>query len=72
MTIGSVHRLHNGFGFIVSPGSPRTGSYSFFFHATDVDHPFDDLAEGDAVEFEIVEPAPAKGPRAYAVRRYGR
>ena len=43
---------------------------SYFFAAGSVeDGAFDDLREGDRVEFLVVEPQPERGPRAYAVRR---
>jgi len=76
--VGNVRKLHAGAGWIVSwkmddPGwmaGRRPAAESFFFAAVDVaDRLFDDLREGDRVEFLIVQPEPPRGPRAYAVRR---
>ena len=78
MRVGNVRRLHSGAGWIVSwrmddPGwlaGRRPAAESFFFAACDVaDRLFDDLHEGDRVEFVVVEPEPPRGPRAYMVRR---
>ena len=81
MRIGNVRRLHSGAGWIVSwrmddpawlrPGGRRPAADSFFFAAVDVADraEFDLLAEGDKVEFVVVEPEPPRGPRAYMVRR---
>lgn len=55
-------KTDKGYGFIV----PDDGSKDVFFHAKDVpDHLFDELAEGDAVEFEL-EDSP-KGVKAIGV-----
>lgn len=80
MRVGNVRKLHSGCGWIVSwriedpgwlrPGGRRPSAESFFFVPDDVeDRAFDDLEEGDVVEFLAVEPEPPRGPRAYAVRR---
>lgn len=82
MRIGNVRRLHSGCGWIVTwrmedpgwmrPGGRRPAAESFFFAACDVaDRLFDELHEGDRVEFLIMEPEPPRGPRAFAVRRIG-
>ena len=78
MRIGNVRRLHSGSGLVVSwrmddPGwfkGRRPAAESFFFAAVDVaDRLFDELHEGDKVEFAVVNPEPPRGPRAFAVRR---
>lgn len=51
--------VDRGFGFI------KYGVKEVFFHASDCKTPFDDLNEGDDVEFEL-ESSP-KGPRAIRV-----
>ena len=56
-------KLLNGFGFIA-----REGSDDIFFHSADlVDVAFDDLQEGDTVEFE--EGSGDKGPKAEQVKK---
>lgn len=57
---GKIARLTDrGFGFI----TPDDGEKDVFFHAKDiVDVEFNDLAEGQAVTFEIVDGP--KGPAA--------
>ena len=53
-----------GFGFIATEGEDDV-----FFHVSDCISLFDDLGEGDAVEFELAE---SKGrDRAIKVRRIG-
>lgn len=53
-----------GFGFI-----GVEGGRDVFFHASDCVSSFDDLGEGDAVEFELTE---SKGrQRAIKVRKIG-
>ncbi len=80
MRVGNVRKLNSGFGWIVSwriedpgwmrPGGRRPSAESFFFAPSDVaDRLFDDLHEGDRVEFLTVSPEPPRGPRAYAIRR---
>jgi cold shock CspA family protein len=65
MTSGKIKALRDGYGFITADDGTE-----YFFHRTDLIAPtrFDDLNEGDAVEFEPVVPAPAKGKRASDVR----
>ena len=81
MRRGRIHRLHAGAGWIVSwrwhrrRGQPRPPVDSFFFCPHDCDGggaTFDALVERDLVEFLVVEPEPAQGPRAFAVRLWGR
>jgi cold shock protein len=55
-------RADKGFGFI----KDETGK-EYFFHRSAVREGFENLGEGDSVEFDIVG-AP-KGPRAENVRR---
>lgn len=61
---GRVTRLMSdkGFGFIKSNVDGR----EFFFHRSSVSKNFDDLREGDVLEFE--ESVGPKGPRAENVR----
>lgn len=60
---GKVKKLTDkGFGFII----PEDGSKDIFFHAKDVpDRMFDDLREGDEVEFETEDTD--KGVKAIGV-----
>lgn len=59
---GSIHSLKGGFGFIASPGSSP-----LFFHYTDlVDVEFEDLKEGERVQFSLGQNR--KGPCAKQVR----
>ena len=51
-----------GFGFISGDGNDV-----FFHHTSVVDISFDDLQEGQSVEFEV-ETSGDKGPRASSVR----
>ena len=63
---GTIARIvsDRGFGFI----TPEDGSKDLFFHAKDtVDVEFDDLREGDVVNFEVVDGP--KGPAASQVTR---
>lgn len=68
MAEGKIKRLvpDRGFGFIRDMDSKQ----EFFFHRSSVERPdrFDNLEEGDAVEFEEVS-GDGKGPRADHVRR---
>jgi CspA family cold shock protein len=62
---GTIRRLvvAKGFGFI--EGTDHT---EYFFHRSAVrENGFDDLREGQTVEFEVQEGS-AKGPRAQNVR----
>ena len=65
MATGKIARVTDrGFGFI----TPDEGDKDVFFHAKDViDVEFNELAEGDAVTFEIVDGP--KGPAAADVAR---
>jgi CspA family cold shock protein len=54
-------RSERGFGFILAEDGVER-----FFHSTNVAGTFEDLREGDRVEFDDV--ASAKGPRATNVR----
>ncbi len=62
---GKIARVTDrGFGFI----TPNDGEKDVFFHAKDVvDVEFNDLQEGDAVTFDVVEGP--KGPAAENVAR---
>jgi len=62
---GTIARLMDkGYGFIKAEGQEK----DLFFHAKELqDLVFDDLREGDAVEFEITESD--KGPNATNVKR---
>lgn len=68
MAKGTIKRLTDkGFGFI---NSSNGGSKDVFFHASALENTtFDDLNEGDTVEFDIVQGD--KGPRAENVVRQG-
>jgi cold shock protein len=62
---GTIERLNaRGFGFISAENREE-----YFFHHGSVDSPlhFDDLAEGDAVEFDLEDSS--RGPRGCNVRR---
>ncbi|MBX2866482.1 cold shock domain-containing protein [Candidatus Kaiserbacteria bacterium] len=63
--VGKIARLTDrGFGFI----TPEDGEKDLFFHARDlVDVMFDDLKEGETVNFEVVDGQ--KGPAAAEVTR---
>jgi len=65
MMLGKIARLTDrGFGFI----TPDEGDKDLFFHARDlVDVMYDDLKEGEAVNFEVVDGP--KGPAASDVKR---
>ncbi|MCX5990168.1 MAG: cold shock domain-containing protein [Chloroflexi bacterium] len=66
MQRGSVVRLirDRGFGFI-----KMENGQEIFFHATGVvGYPFDNLAEGQAVSFEIGQDTRGRGQRAVNVR----
>ncbi len=65
MAIGKITRLvsQRGFGFI----KPDDSEEELFFHSSAVEHPtFDELGEGQAVEFET-EPDPKQPQRGRAV-----
>jgi len=61
---GRVHRVHEdkGFGFIKDDSGKE-----YFFHRSAVSGDFEDLREGDRVEFDVGQGP--KGPRAENVRR---
>lgn len=62
MQTGTIARLNNGYGFISREG----GEKDLFFHAKGlVGVAFDDLREGDKVQFEVGEGP--KGPNAVNV-----
>lgn len=65
MDRGTIKRINqNGFGFISIEGA----SQDVFFHAKElIDVVFEDLREGDMLEFETVETD--KGPQARNVRK---
>ncbi|MCH7598024.1 cold shock domain-containing protein [Patescibacteria group bacterium] len=65
MQKGTIARLTDrGFGFIARDGEEK----DLFFHSNDLqDVQFNDLREGDAVSFEVVEGQ--KGPNATNVVR---
>ena len=66
MEKGTIARLMDkGYGFIKADGQEK----DLFFHAKELQEGlmFDDLREGDAVEFEITESD--KGPNATNVKR---
>ncbi|PLX25915.1 cold-shock protein [Candidatus Parcubacteria bacterium] len=62
---GTIKKLTDkNFGFI----TPQEGDKDFFFHANElVDANFDELREGDAVEFEVSDTP--KGPAATQVKK---
>ncbi|MBT4119515.1 MAG: cold shock domain-containing protein [Candidatus Peribacter sp.] len=63
MDTGVIKKLLNGFGFI-----SREGGDDLFFHSADlVEVQFDDLQEGDNVQFK--EGSGPKGPKAEEVSR---
>lgn len=65
MQTGTIKRLTDrGFGFIEVEGQEK----DLFFHSNELDGvEFNDLKEGDAVQFEIAEGP--KGPNATKVSR---
>jgi cold shock protein len=68
MAIGKIKKLvaDKGFGFIQSD----SGEDVFFHHSTVSDHGFDNLTEGQQVEFTVEQGGQSgkgKGPRAGAV-----
>ncbi|MDA1209202.1 MAG: cold shock domain-containing protein [bacterium] len=65
MDTGVIKKLLNGFGFIT-----REGSADLFFHSEDlVGVSFDDLQEGDSVQYKVG--SGPKGPKAEEVSRAG-
>lgn len=66
METGVIARLNNGYGFITREGNDK----DLFFHVNElIDVAFDDLREGDKVQFEVGEGP--KGPNAVKVSRVG-
>lgn len=66
MSVGTIKKLvrDRGFGFIEEP----TGT-DIFFHASGVQGvPFDDLQEGEKVEYESEPDSKGQGKRAINVR----
>lgn len=66
MATGIIARIirGRGFGFI----KPEGGTEEIFFHSSSVEHPtFDELNEGQQVEFET-EPDPRQPSRSRAIR----
>ncbi len=62
MDTGIIASLRNGFGFITREGQDK----DLFFHVNElVDVAFDDLREGDKLQFEVGEGP--KGPNAVKV-----
>ncbi|HJT34048.1 MAG TPA: cold shock domain-containing protein [Pirellulales bacterium] len=68
MPEGKVKKIvqDKGFGFIEAPN----GKDVFFHHSSVADGGFDNLAQGQAVEFEVDQGGggKGKGPRASSVR----
>jgi len=65
MTQGTIARIMDkGYGFIAVEGQEK----DLFFHSNELQNvAFDDLQEGDAVEFEVSEGE--KGPQATQVSK---
>lgn len=67
MASGKIKKLvqDKGFGFIQTDN----GQDVFFHHSTVADHGFDDLTEGQRVEYTVEEgqSGKGKGPRAASV-----
>ena len=62
MQTGTIARLNNGYGFITREGEER----DLFFHVNELQGvAFDDLREGNKVQFEVGEGP--KGPNAVNV-----
>lgn len=66
MALGKIKKLvhDKGFGFIQT----ETGQDVFFHHSTVANQGFDDLTEGQQVEYEVEQgQSGGKGPRAASV-----
>ena len=64
MQTGTIARLNNGYGFISREGEQK----DLFFHVNElIGVAFDDLKEGETVQFEVGESP--KGPNAIKVSR---
>lgn len=62
MEQGTIARLNNGYGFITRDGQDK----DLFFHVNElIGVAFDNLREGDKVQFEVGEGT--KGPNAVKV-----
>ena len=62
MQTGTIARLNNGYGFITREGEDK----DLFFHVNELQGvTFDELREGDKVQFEVGEGP--KGPNAVQV-----
>ena len=62
MQTGTIARLNNGYGFITREGEDK----DLFFHVNELQGvSFDDLREGDKLQFEVGEGP--KGPNAVNV-----
>jgi cold shock protein len=62
MQTGTIARLNNGYGFITRDGQEK----DLFFHVNELQGvAFDNLREGDKVQFEVGEGT--KGPNAVQV-----
>lgn len=62
MQTGTIARLNNGYGFITRDGEDK----DLFFHVNELQGvAFDDLHEGDKVQFEVGDSP--KGPNAVNV-----
>lgn len=62
METGTIARLNNGYGFITRDGEDK----DLFFHVNELQGAsFDDLREGDKLQFEVGEGP--KGPNAVNV-----
>lgn len=66
MATGKIKKIvtDKGFGFIEAPN----GKDIFFHHSSVTTHSFDNLAQGQQVEFEVDDSNGDKGPRARAVK----
>lgn len=67
MPTGPIRKLvtERGFGFIKADGNEQD---VFFHHLCVTNRQFDELADGQLVDYEIEEQGPKKGPRASVVR----
>ncbi|REK11174.1 MAG: cold shock domain-containing protein [Planctomycetota bacterium] len=65
MPVGKIKKIvqDKGFGFIQTD----SGQDIFFHHSIVANHGFDDLTEGQQVEYVVEEGGGGKGPRAASV-----
>ncbi len=73
MPRGTIKKLvtDKGFGFIATDGDKKD---LFFHHSAVANKGFDDLTEGDTVDYEVdhdQKEEKGKGPRAKTVKRLG-